>query len=39
MATGIRRFAEAYGKPVIVYIKADNYIEPERWPRSRTTGS
>ncbi|MEO8560889.1 MAG: dihydrodipicolinate synthase family protein [bacterium] len=28
VATGIRRFAEAYGKPVIVYIKADNYIEP-----------
>ena len=29
VATGIRRFAEAYGKPVIVYIKADNYIEPD----------
>jgi dihydrodipicolinate synthase/N-acetylneuraminate lyase len=28
VATGIRRFAEAYGKPVIVYVKADNYIEP-----------
>ena len=28
VATGIRRFADAYGKPVIVYIKADNYIEP-----------
>lgn len=28
VATGIRRFAEACGKPVIVYIKADNYIEP-----------
>jgi dihydrodipicolinate synthase/N-acetylneuraminate lyase len=28
VATGIRRFADAYGKPVIVYVKADNYIEP-----------
>jgi dihydrodipicolinate synthase/N-acetylneuraminate lyase len=28
VATGIRRFAEAYGRPVIVYVKADNYIEP-----------
>jgi dihydrodipicolinate synthase/N-acetylneuraminate lyase len=28
LATGIRRFAERYGKPVIVYIKADNYLEP-----------
>ena len=26
--TGIRRFAEALGKPVIVYIKADGYLEP-----------
>jgi dihydrodipicolinate synthase/N-acetylneuraminate lyase len=28
IATGIRRFAERYGKPVIVYIKADGYLEP-----------
>jgi dihydrodipicolinate synthase/N-acetylneuraminate lyase len=28
VATGIRRFAERFGKPVIVYIKADNYLEP-----------
>ena len=28
VATGIRRFAERYGRPVIVYIKADNYLEP-----------
>jgi dihydrodipicolinate synthase/N-acetylneuraminate lyase len=28
IATGIRRFAERYGKPVIVYIKADGYLDP-----------
>jgi dihydrodipicolinate synthase/N-acetylneuraminate lyase len=28
IATGIRHFAERLGKPVIVYIKADNYLEP-----------
>jgi len=28
VATGIRRFAERLGKPVIVYIKSDGYLEP-----------
>jgi len=28
LATGIRRFAESLGKPVIVYIKNDGYLEP-----------
>jgi dihydrodipicolinate synthase/N-acetylneuraminate lyase len=28
VATGIRQFAERYGKPVVVYIKGDNYLEP-----------
>ena len=28
VATGIRIFAERYGKPVIVYIKSDNFLEP-----------
>jgi dihydrodipicolinate synthase/N-acetylneuraminate lyase len=28
IATGIRRFAERYGRPVIVYIKSDGYLEP-----------
>lgn len=28
IATGIRHFAERLGRPVIVYIKADNYLEP-----------
>ena len=28
IATGIRRFAERLGKPVIVYIKSDGYLEP-----------
>jgi dihydrodipicolinate synthase/N-acetylneuraminate lyase len=28
VATGIRRFAERYGRPVIVYIKSDGYLEP-----------
>jgi len=28
LTTGIRRFAEALGKPVIVYIKNDNYLSP-----------
>jgi len=27
--TGIRRFAEAYGKPVVLYIKAEGYINPD----------
>jgi dihydrodipicolinate synthase/N-acetylneuraminate lyase len=27
--TGIRHFAEAYGKPVVLYIKAEGYITPE----------
>lgn len=26
---GIRRFADALGRPVIVYVKADNYLTPE----------
>lgn len=30
IATGIRRFAERYGKPVVVYIKADGYLEPSQ---------
>jgi dihydrodipicolinate synthase/N-acetylneuraminate lyase len=29
VATGLRRFAEAVGKPVLVYIKAENYLSPE----------
>jgi dihydrodipicolinate synthase/N-acetylneuraminate lyase len=29
VATGIRHFAEAYGKPVVVYLKSDNYLTPE----------
>jgi len=28
IVTGIRRFAESLGKPVVVYIKADNYLSP-----------
>jgi dihydrodipicolinate synthase/N-acetylneuraminate lyase len=28
LTTGIRRFAESLGKPVIVYIKNDNYLSP-----------
>src|SRR5262245_51534831 len=27
--TGIRRFADAFGKPIIVYIKAEGFITPE----------
>lgn len=27
--TGIRRFAEAFGKPIVLYIKHDGYIEVE----------
>ncbi len=26
--TGVRHFAEAYGKPVVLYIKAEGYITP-----------
>jgi dihydrodipicolinate synthase/N-acetylneuraminate lyase len=28
VATGLRRFAEAYGKPIVVYIKAEGYLTP-----------
>jgi len=28
VASGLRHFAEAYGKPVVVYIKADGYLTP-----------
>lgn len=28
-ATGIRRFAEAFGRPVVVYVKAEGYLTPE----------
>ncbi len=28
VATGVRRFAEAYGKPIVLYIKHDGFIEP-----------
>jgi len=27
VATGVRRFVEAYGKPAILYIKQDGYVE------------
>jgi dihydrodipicolinate synthase/N-acetylneuraminate lyase len=30
ITTGIRRFAEALGKPVVVYIKSDGYLEPSQ---------
>jgi dihydrodipicolinate synthase/N-acetylneuraminate lyase len=26
---GLRRFAEAFGKPIIVYVKAEGYLTPE----------
>jgi dihydrodipicolinate synthase/N-acetylneuraminate lyase len=29
VATGIRKFAEAYGKPIVLYIKFESYLEPE----------
>ena len=28
VATGLRHFAEAYGKPIVIYIKADGYLTP-----------
>ena len=28
-ATGIRKFAEAYGKPIVLYIKFEGYLDPE----------
>jgi dihydrodipicolinate synthase/N-acetylneuraminate lyase len=27
--TGLRRFADAFGRPIVVYIKADGYLTPE----------
>ncbi len=29
IATGIRRFAEAYGKPIVLYLKHDRWLPPE----------
>lgn len=29
LATGIRRFAEAYGKPVVLYLKHDRWLSPQ----------
>lgn len=34
VASGLRHFAEAYGKPIVVYIKAEGYQphpSPPRW--------
>lgn len=28
LATGIRRFAEAYGKPIVLYLKHDRWLHP-----------
>ncbi|HBE67155.1 MAG TPA: dihydrodipicolinate synthase family protein [Planctomycetaceae bacterium] len=28
-AAGIRRFAESYGKPIVLYLKHDNWLPPE----------
>ncbi|MEO8624218.1 MAG: dihydrodipicolinate synthase family protein [bacterium] len=28
IATGVRHFAERYGRPIVMYIKSDNYVEP-----------
>lgn len=28
VATGLRRFAESYGHPIVVYIKAEGYLTP-----------
>ena len=32
-ATGLRRFADALGKPIIVYVKAEGYLTPENVKR------
>ncbi len=29
VATGVRRFAERYGKPIVLYVKTEGYITPE----------
>jgi len=29
IVTGVRRFTDAFGKPAVVYIKAENYLKPE----------
>jgi dihydrodipicolinate synthase/N-acetylneuraminate lyase len=29
LATGIRRFAEAYGKPIVLYLKHDRWLHPK----------
>ncbi len=29
IAEGVKRFADAFGKPAVVYIKEDNYMDPD----------
>jgi dihydrodipicolinate synthase/N-acetylneuraminate lyase len=29
LASGIRRFTDAYGKPAVIYLKSDPYLRPE----------
>ncbi len=33
IATGIRRFAERYGKPIVLYLKHDRWLPPPRFVR------
>lgn len=38
VATGLRRLADAYGRPVIAYVKDDGYVDPKDLARLHADG-
>lgn len=38
IASGVRRFAEAYGKPIVLYLKHDRWLPPETVGKIHASG-
>lgn len=38
IASGVRRFAEAYGKPIVLYLKHDRWLSPETVGKIHASG-
>ncbi len=38
IAAGVRRFAEAYGKPIVLYLKHDRWLPPETVGKMHASG-
>ncbi|GAB5405103.1 MAG: dihydrodipicolinate synthase family protein [Aureliella sp.] len=38
IASGVRRFAEAYGKPIVLYLKHDRWLPPETVGKMHASG-